>query len=199
MLSITFGITISKLTAMKSATLLLLSAISALSFSFLTPSSIYIGKTGWVKFVSEAPLETITAQNTKVSAVMDIAQKNIAFKVPIVAFDGFNSALQHEHFNENYMEMDEYPQATFSGKIIEDVDLSKAGTYKVRAKGMLLIHGVEKERIVAGTVEVAAGSLTISSKFDVPLADHDITIPKIVNQKIAEVINVEMKATLKAQ
>ncbi|MEZ4722423.1 MAG: YceI family protein [Flavobacteriales bacterium] len=184
---------------MKAAVVLMLSVICVLTLNFSTPSDIYIGKSGWVKFVSEAPLERIEAENSKVSAVINVTQKSVAFKVPIVSFQGFNSALQHEHFNENYMEVDDFPQATFNGKIIEDVDLTKVGTYKVRVKGMLSIHGIEKERIINGKVVVANDGITVASSFEVPLADHDIAIPKIVNQKISEVINVEIKSTLKAQ
>ena len=31
-----------------------------------------------------------------------------------------------EHFNENYLESSKYPNATFVGKVIENVDFSKA-------------------------------------------------------------------------
>ena len=50
--------------------------------------------------------------------------------------------MQKEHFNENYLESDKYPDATFAGKIIEDVDFTKNNTITVRAKGILTIHGV---------------------------------------------------------
>ena len=171
--------------------------IALFAFKSNISGTVYLTKTGWVKFTSEAPLELINAENKNVSAVLDIEKKSLAFKVPIVSFQGFNSALQHEHFNENYMEMNVYPAATFTGKIIEDIDFSVAGTYKVRAKGMLSVHGVEKERIISGTIAVKSSSMEIKSNFEVPLSDHDITIPKIVNQKIAEVIQVELKAELK--
>lgn len=42
-----------------------------------------------------------------------------------------------QHFNENYMESEKYPYATFKGKINEDLDLSKAGVYSVSATGVL--------------------------------------------------------------
>ena len=166
------------------------------SFQDVETGSIYMTKSGYIKFTSEAPLETIEAENNNVSAVIDISKKQLAFKVPITSFLGFNSPLQQEHFNENYMEVDAYPQATFTGKIIEDVDFNTNGTYKVRTKGMLNIHGSEKERIIAGMVKVNGDKITVTSNFDVPLSDHDISIPKIVNQKIADIIQVEFKSDL---
>ena len=57
-----------------------------------------------------------------------------------------------EHFNENYLETEKYPKASFNGNINEEVDLSKDGTYEVTATGKLLIHGIEKERTLTGTI-----------------------------------------------
>ncbi len=37
----------------------------------------------------------------------------------------------------------------------------------------------------------------VETSFEVPLEDHNIKIPKVVNQKISSVIMVEVKATLK--
>lgn len=172
--------------------------VAVLALLGLTPaSSIFLTNSGTVKFTSDAPLELIEAGNNRVGAVIDIEKRTIAMKVPIMGFDGFNSALQKEHFYENYMESSSFPQGTFKGKIIEEIDLSKPGAYKIRAKGMLDIHGVEKERIIPGTLKVSDGLLKIAAEFDVELADHDISIPKIVNQKIAETIHVAVSADLK--
>jgi hypothetical protein len=56
-----------------------------------------------------------------------------------------------EHFNEKYLESDKFPEAMFTGKIIEDLDLSLDGTYDVRAKGNFNIHGKESEKIIRET------------------------------------------------
>ena len=129
--------------------------------------------------------------------IIDADQQTFAWSVDIKTFDGFNSPLQREHFNENYMETKRFPKATFSGKIIEKTDFSQNGTYTVRAKGLLNNHGVEQERIIKSTIEVKNGQLRIKSQFTVPLSDHNISIPKIVHQKIAEEIKVTVEAVLK--
>lgn len=182
---------------LKLSILTLCLAISFMNMDFAT--SIYLTKSGSVSFVSEAPLEEIEASNQQVGAVLDVAKRSVVFQVPITGFKGFNSALQLEHFNENYMETDNYPKATFKGKIIEDIDFTKPGTHKVRAKGMLSIHGEEKERIIPGTIKISSSSIAITTTFDVALADHNITIPRIVTQKIAEVVQVDMNVSLKPQ
>lgn len=172
-------------------------SVMAMFISMNDASDVLLTKKGSVHFISEAPLETIEASNDLVGAVLNRNSRTVAFQVPIVGFEGFNSALQHEHFNENYMETDAYPKATFSGKIIEDVNLFSAGSHKVRAKGMLTIHGIEQERIIPGTISIKGDAVSIKADFDVTLADHEISIPRIVTQKIAEVVSVELNATLK--
>lgn len=160
-------------------------------------SQIFMCHDGVTRFTSEAPLELIKASSDKTSGALDTKTKNVAWSVDVSTFEGFNSALQKEHFQENYMETEKYRNATFKGKIIEDFDLTKNGTFTVRAKGTFNIHGTEKEKIVKVQITVNNKLVLVESKFEVPLEDHNIRIPKVVNQKIASVIMVEVKANLK--
>ena len=123
-------------------------------------------------------------------------KKNFSFKIDMHSFQGFNSPLQREHFNENYMESDKYPDASFKGKIIEDVDLTADGSYELRAKGTLTIHNVPQERIIKSNVTVKKNIITVNSNFTVLLSAHNIPIPKVVNQKLANEIMVEVNTVL---
>ena len=147
-------------------------------------------------FRSEAPLEVIKADSTRMLGMIDAQKREFAFKVLIRTFEGFNSPLQQIHFNENYLETDKYPEATFAGKIIEPVDFLKPGKFTIRAKGILKIHGVEQERIIKSEVTVTEGKIQLVSDFTVLLADHNIRIPRIVHEKIATEIKVTVKALL---
>lgn len=160
-------------------------------------SQIYGTNNGTITFNSDAPLELIQASSKELRGKFDIEKKLFAFTVKINSFEGFNSPLQKEHFNENYMESVQHPNATFSGKIIEDIDFSKEGTYTIRAKGTLLIHGVAQERIIKSELVVKDGKISIKSNFTVLLIDHNIPIPKVVHEKLASEIKVEVKADLK--
>lgn len=159
----------------------------------------YMSKTGKVSFSSDAPMELINAESNKLTGILKAADKKFAFSINITSFQGFNSDLQREHFNENYMESEKYPKATFSGKIVENVDFTKDGTYKVNAKGKLTIHGVTVERTIPATITTKGGVSTINTKFTVKLVDHKIEIPTVVMKKIAEeiYITVTMNANKK--
>jgi len=157
---------------------------------------IYKTTEGRITFKSEAPLEVIMASSTKLEGAIGNEGLTFAFIVPILSFNGFNNGLQRQHFYENYLEATKYPEASFTGKIIEFVDFTKAGTYTIRAKGQLNIHGRSKERILK--IEIISNGTVLSAKtqFMVPLMDHQIEVPKIVNQKIAQEIAVTVRATL---
>jgi polyisoprenoid-binding protein YceI len=159
----------------------------------------YLCKDGYTAFTSEAPLELIKAQTNKTSGGMDATTKSVAFSIVIESFNGFNGGLQKEHFLENYMESDKYKVATFKGKIIEDIDFKKNGVYTVRAKGTFNIHGVEKEKIIKTKITIKDKEMLVETSFEVPLEDHNIKIPKVVNQKIASIIKVDVKVNLKSK
>lgn len=158
-------------------------------------NQLYQTTSGKISFSSDAPLEIIKASSDEMLGLLDIDKKNFSLKVDVHSFKGFNSPLQKEHFNENYMESDKYPIASFTGKIIEDVDLSADGTYELRTKGTLTIHNVPQERIIKTDVTVKQKTITVHSNFTVLLSDHKIPIPKVVYQKLANEIKVEVNAT----
>ncbi|MEQ8703654.1 MAG: YceI family protein [Phaeodactylibacter sp.] len=169
-------------------------ALIVLTFGQLPDAKLYEVDKGSVYFRSDAPLELIEASSTELKGLINAEERTFAFSVPMSSFEGFNSPLQRVHFNENYMESKQYPNATFSGKIIENIDFTKDGLYTVRAKGRLNVHGVKRERIIRSELQVEEGQIEVRADFTVLLAEHDISIPKIVHQKIAEEIAVEIRA-----
>lgn len=162
----------------------------------VTKQKIYTTNTGSIQFRSDAPMELINASSKELKGAVDTEKKTFAFRVRINSFEGFNSPLQKEHFNENYMETEKIPEALFSGKIIEDVNFNVNGSYSIRAKGVLTIHGVPQERIIKSDVEMKNGILKIKSTFTVLLSDHNIPIPRVVKEKLANEIKVDISAEL---
>ena len=174
--------------------LILIAIVTAISIN--TNAQIFEVGSGAVHFHSDAPQELIKAQSAQLRGAIDVKKKTFAFRIIISSFQGFNSPLQREHFNENYMETNKYPEGTFVGKIIEDVDASKDGEYDVRAKGKLTIHGLEQERIIKAHISTKKGKMLVTSDFTVTLADYNIKIPRVVYDKLAPDISVSVNATL---
>ena len=98
-----------------------------------------------------------------------------------------------EHFNEDYMESNKYPKATFKGTItdLSKVDFTKDGVYKVNVSGDLTMHNVTKPNFSTdGTITIKDGKISANSKFMVELKDYNIKIPKVVASNIAEKIEI---------
>jgi len=162
------------------------------------PNLYYIANSR-LAFTSKAPLETIAATSDKMKGVLDVISRSVAFSVHNQSFVGFNSPLQMDHFHENYVESEKYPDCTFSGKIIDEFDAKKDGAYLVRVKGVLNIKGIGIERIVKGTLNVKGDEIWITATFIVSLSDHEIRIPRIVQQKIAPDVEISFQAKLRKE
>ena len=157
--------------------------------AYIGSGQIYATNDGLVHFVSDAPLEIIEAKSDQMQGLIDLDKKVFAFKLYIKSFEGFNNPLQRVHFYENYMEANDFPIATFKGKLLE---LVKKGKGVYRAKGRLEIHGKSVERIIEVELNMEEGVIEYTASFTVPLEEHDIELPQIVYQKIAEVIRVKV-------
>jgi hypothetical protein len=152
----------------------------------------YVCSNGKTHFFSSTPIEDIEATSKTTVCVINTANKKVYAKVSMKSF-AFKDKLMQEHFNENYVESDQYPTAVLDMVIAEDIDYSKDGTYDVTLKGTFEIHGVKQEREVKGKLTVKNGAPESAiANFDVKLVDHKIKVPKVVVMNIAEVIKVDV-------
>lgn len=157
----------------------------------LATAQTFLTQTGETSFFSETPVENIAAVNKKVRSAINPATGDVAVTMQMTDFQ-FPNKLMQEHFNENYVESEKYPTATFRGKFVEPVDFTKAGTYDVSARGTFTVHGVAQERTLKGKLTVEPGQkLTLLCDFTVALKDHNIDVPKLVFVKVAQVISVK--------
>jgi hypothetical protein len=152
----------------------------------------YMTKNGFIGFYSKTPLEDIRAENNQVYSILDAASHKIAFAVLLKGFI-FTKELMQTHFNENYVESDKYPKATFSGTCSGDMDFTKDGTYQVVIKGDLTLHGVTKPIETTAQLDVKNNHIKGSSAFKLKPEDFNITIPAIVREKIASEMNVKVQ------
>lgn len=154
-----------------------------------------ITSTSEVHFFSDALLEDISATTTEAKGLLNEETGDFFFRIQMTSFH-FENELMEEHFNENYMESEKYPLATFKGTLDPKLLTNLKTQTTLQATGTLTIHGKEQKRTIPVIITPVKNELEIQSSFDVALVDHDIEIPTIVFQKIAEVIAVTVKAKL---
>lgn len=177
-------------------TILIATLLSILAYSGVQAQR-YITKTGHIRFFSTTPVEDIEAHNKQVNAALDASTGDLVFKVLMKSFQ-FEKALMQEHFNENFVESDKYPNSTFKGKItnLKDVDFTKNGKYDVTIEGDLTIKDVTKKITEKGTVEVNGDKIKGLSTFYVQVADYNIKVPNTVAANIAKSIRVDVDVDL---
>jgi hypothetical protein len=172
----------------------ILLALAFVPLAMASAQERYATRTGYISFYSSTPIEDIEAHNRKVTSVWDATTGAVEFAALIKAFE-FEKALMQEHFNENYMESNTFPKATFKGRVegVGPEQLRTHGTHDVVVAGDLTIHGVTRQVSHPGTITVSDdGTVKAVSEFIVKPEDHDIKIPGVVRKNIAEEITVKV-------
>lgn len=157
-----------------------------------------ITKTGKLTFEASVPaFEEVKAKNESVTCILNQASGEIAALALIKSFR-FKVALMEEHFNENYMESDTYPKATFRGKI-EGFDFSKltATAKQYTIKGTLEMHGKVKDITIIASIKKSTEGVEIDSDFTLNTDDFAIDIPSVVSKKVSKKVAVKLDVTLK--
>ncbi|MDJ0645460.1 MAG: YceI family protein [Flavobacteriaceae bacterium] len=178
-------------------TILLVTLTISSSFA----QSKYLDRNGVLIFeASEKLFEEVKATNESVTAIYNEETNQIASLALIKGFR-FKNSLMEEHFNENYIESDVYPKAIFSGKLIDFNPKEDFGnkSIEVKVKGILEVHGKQKEIETVLKVQKVAGTISMAGQFKVTPADFDIAIPKIVRNKIAKEVTVSLDFKLVAK
>ena len=157
----------------------------------------FMTKTGHLTFFSASIMEDIEARNDKVAAVFDLSGGQLAFSVPIREFQ-FKRTLMQEHFNENYMESEKFPRATFTGQLLNAPQVLKllaTSGQTVEVEGNLTIHGVTRKVIVAGTLQHRDSQVVLVAYFNVAPADYAIDVPLLVREHIAKSVSIRLNVT----
>ena len=156
-----------------------------------------ITRSGEIKFEASMPaFEEVAAKNNTASCLFDAATGEIAVLVLVKGFR-FKVPLMEEHFNENYIESDQFPKSTFKGKVTNFV-VSKVTTSKTSfdVEGDLTLHGVTKKVKTKITFLQSGEKLFASCTFKVKPSDYNIKIPSVVKSKIAESVEIDLKFEL---
>ncbi len=161
--------------------------------AFPALTQIYTCRNADITFFSSAPIEDIKGESSNALSALNVDTKEMYFKVPIRSFN-FHSSLMQEHFNEDYMESDKFPYAEFKGKIIDNIDLTKPGTYKVTVEGNLTIHNVSKPYTTEGSVDVKPEAITTHALFNIKPDGHGVKIPTLLTKNLAENVQVTVDA-----
>lgn len=159
----------------------------------------YYTKSGQISFDATSPSspEKIEGINRSATCVVDSKTGNMQFAALMKGF-AFERALMEEHFNENYVESSKYPKAEFKGEIKEigKVDFAKEGTYQVKVKGKLTLHGESNDVETEAKIVVQGGKIKATADFTIKLSDYKVSIPGLVADKVSKNARITVSCSL---
>ena len=157
----------------------------------------YYTKTAEVTFeASVHSFEAVKAKHENVTALFNTNTGEIAALILIKGFR-FKNALMEEHFNENYMESDAFPKASFKGKIdgIDQIGFSK-NKQQLVLNGIVTIREITKKVSFDVIVSASDGKIYLEGDFILNPSDFGIEVPGIVREKIAKEVSVMLNLKL---
>lgn len=157
-----------------------------------------ITKNGKITFEASVPaFEEVKAINDAVTCVLVPKTGEIASLALMKGFR-FKVALMEEHFNENYLESDQYPKSTFKGKIQNfDASALTSTAKDFTITGKLEMHGKTKDISIAAKIRKTDAGIEIISNFTVNANDFAIDIPSVVKSKVSNAVKVRSEFTVK--
>jgi len=151
----------------------------------------YLTKKGVIEFEASVPsFEEVKAKNNSVTAILNSESGEFASLALIKGFR-FKVALMEEHFNENYMDSNEYPKAVLKGKI-KGFSLNKLNQLEQEytLTSTLSIHGKTKEIDIPVMLKKVDNIIHINSTFSITPEEFNIKIPKLIRKKVAQKIDI---------
>jgi len=148
----------------------------------------YITKQGEITFFSYTTVENIQATNNVVYSIVDLESDKIAISILMKAFE-FDKSLMESHFNESYIESDLYPQATFTGDIL-NYDKKFTGIQTKIIKGEFTLRGYTQPLELKAQITNTDDTITITGETELKVQDYHINIPPILKPNIADNIKI---------
>lgn len=156
----------------------------------------FVTRSGKINFNASTPLEDIEAENARVNALLKTDSGAFGVVLLISEFE-FPRKLMQEHFNENYLESEKFPKATFSGTIPVNTLPETGGNCQCTVSGTLTLHGVSRPLQATARITNPGTGYNLQSTFTIRPEDHHIEIPKLLFTKIAEEVEVTVELQLK--
>ena len=155
-----------------------------------------ITRSGEIKFDATVPgaMDEVIGITKTVSAIFDKSTAEIVVLGLVKSFK-FKLPLMEEHFNENYLESDEFPKANFKGKVLNFS--SKSGSYDL--EGEMTIHGVTNKVKTKVSIANDGTKLVMSGIFTLKLSDYKIDVPALAKRTLSETAKVSIKLQLESK
>lgn len=151
--------------------------------------------------IGKPSLLKINGTGGKASGNLEIEDKKVTGTIAVPLNTLTTSIdLRDEHMKQKYLEIEKFPEATLK---ITDFTMDRnylevEGTQKnVPFKGLLKVHGVEKE--VEGTADLESTKqlLRVVAQTNTNITNHSIDLPSYLGVKVADKVDIKVEFEIK--
>lgn len=154
---------------------------------------------GLITFDASSSMVHIAGVNDNVKGTLDLQSGELSVEIFIEDFQ-FRKKLMQKHFNEKYLESQQYPKAVFWGTITGlSTDLLGKKPQEFQLSGELTIHGNTQPFEDSIQLSKNGDRLSCSIKFIVRTEDHKIKVPRVLFKKVAEEANISAEFELSVE
>lgn len=170
--------------------------VTGLVLSVRAQDTLWFTRTGHIYFISHTEIIDIDANHYQTGSFLNTRTGEMAFTLLMKSFR-FTLPLAEEHFNENYVESDKFPKASFKGRIMDfdPLKLMQETDYNVVVQGDLTIHGITATVKEAGVLKKSGNKISAVSKFTILLDTYGIKVPAVVEDRVAKEIPIQIDLT----
>lgn len=163
-----------------------------------------------IRFTSDAPLETMVGTSSRLSGSFVFDPANLAsasgtVEVPIASLrTGID--LRDEHLrSSSWLDAARFPNARFELISVSGASsLTPGAEQRLTLRGRFTLHGQTREVSARARVTLVAGAagardtVRVRARFDVRLSDYGVSIPDVVQLKVADQIAVDVSVNATA-
>lgn len=159
-------------------------------------SNRFITNSGYVEFISTAPLLTFKGTSNHLNGLIDLESGKIDFFVDLNTLNTGNRRRDRD-MRQVYLETEKYPFAEFTGKITQDIDPDFTGELPVTVQGYFKMRDIEHPLSVDGVIRKTDDGILVQASWEILLRDFNIDRPRVVFYELSDVQTVNIDAILK--
>ncbi len=180
--------------------------LGVLAFGPATLATQYNLSKGTVSFTLPAPIGELLATNSDMKGTLETSSGALNFTIAVGGFRFITAAMPDhineattKRFNDYYLETEKFPNASFKGQILDakKINFSKEGTYNVKIKGAITIHGQQQEIWRDAAIVIKGGNISLKSVFTLSLSDYQVRVPEVVRDVFFKEVTVAVDCQLR--
>lgn len=162
-------------------------------------------ESGKVTFELQAPAGKLEAVDSSMTGNVNMKNGTVALTIDVSGFNfitatmpGYMNAATTKRFHEYYMETKIYPQAMYTGEILNlrSFNYKKDGVYTIQTKGILSIHGTSKPVACKGRIRVKGNKIYLDATFEIRPDDYKIRKPASLGGHYFEKVKLQVNSIM---